>query len=245
MFAKFVLPVLVVAACPAASLASSPPDWQSFLAQQQLVMRHMVNSMSETRSARAISVNYTLCFNWYGSDQSNIFKTYNVEYDNCEYEATQSKLTLSEQNAKERDDLVNRGQSMCDTLSACEQIDDGLKFYSCYNNASSNNTQELFEISAASESVLRVLNIEYQRVENDLTNCTAVARVAYISNLSASANNLEKCLQGNWVPTTEESSTGAPSTTTTEAAETTVDPVTENFPEEDVYRRKRNIMGRQ
>nr|XP_014102834.2 uncharacterized protein LOC106627292 [Bactrocera oleae] len=194
MVAKSLL-LLLLATIVSSGLAQSPVDWQPLLDQQNLVLRQVVQTLQLTRSGAG---NTDACFDWYLDNQTAINEVYYKEYNLCVSAATAAKELLSQQSALERQDLLDDGQSLCSSMSACESFTDGLQFFQCYEEASSNNI--LFNISVTSNGIAERLTISYQAINDTQRVCTTEARVKNINDLTTSRLYLNNCLIGQWSP---------------------------------------------
>uniref|UniRef100_A0A0A1WE78 Hepatocyte nuclear factor 1-alpha n=1 Tax=Zeugodacus cucurbitae TaxID=28588 RepID=A0A0A1WE78_ZEUCU len=200
MAAKSLLSLLVATIAISSVLAQTPMDWQPLLEQQNLVLRQVVQTLHLTRGGPVGPEETDACFDWYLNNQTLINEAYYKEYNGCRDRATAAKKLLSAQSALERQDLLNDGHALCSDLSACEYVDDGLRFFQCYSKASSGNSANLLNITVTSERIADKLTISYQAINDTERVCTTEARVKNVNELAVSRTYLNECLNGDWSP---------------------------------------------
>ncbi|XP_020803343.1 uncharacterized protein LOC110180062 [Drosophila serrata] len=207
---------LLLATSAFALMPKHPADLANMLTRQQFAMRHMMAAPEPRDDA---SVNN--CFNNYLTEQTNVIMNYNKEYTGCLNTADEDRNKLTQESASEREDLIERTNNMCTSLTACDTLRDGLDFFECYRDASTDSYKTMFTLNSDSNLDFNRINAQYSVIETALTTCVDEARVTYAHDMDSCDESLTVCLNGGEVPT------DAPNTAV---------PTTERAPEEDLDR---------
>nr|XP_036669463.1 mucin-5AC [Drosophila suzukii] len=203
----------------AALVPTHPADLVSMLARQQFAVR----SMMAAPEARDESTLINDCFSHYMEDQTNVIISYNQQYTGCLRTAQSGRDELTQESASERQALLDRTNNMCTSLTKCDEKVDGLEFFDCYRNASSDSYRVMFTLNSDSSLDYNRISARYQVIETDLTDCVDTARVKYAHDMDSCDESLTVCLNGNAdADTTPAAPTTTPAApTTTPAAPTT------------------------
>ncbi|KAH8266280.1 hypothetical protein KR038_006121, partial [Drosophila bunnanda] len=221
---------LLLATSGFALMPKHPADLVTMLTRQQFAMRHMMAAPEPRDDA---SVND--CFNSYLTQQTNVIMNYNKEYTGCLNTADEDRDKLTQESASERQDLIDRTNNMCTSLTACDTLRDGLDFFECYRDASTDSYKTMFTLNSDSNLDFNRINAQYSVIETALTTCVDEARVTYAHDMDTCDESLTVCLNGGVAPTdapasttpaptTAASTTGAPVVTTEEPASTPEEP---------------------
>ncbi|XP_043644801.1 proteoglycan 4 [Drosophila teissieri] len=211
---------LLLATSGYALVPKHPADLVSMLARQQFAVRTLMAAPEPRDESTLIND----CFNHYLEDQTNVIMGYNLQYTGCLRSAQTGRDELTKESASERQALLDRTNSMCYSLTQCDTLVDGLEFFDCYRNASSDSYKVMFTLNSDSSLDFNRISAKYQVIETDLTACVDAARLDYAHDMDSCDENLTVCLKGGETePTTTPE---APVTTTTPVA-----PVTTTTPE--------------
>uniref|UniRef100_A0A6P4FL09 Mucin-5AC n=1 Tax=Drosophila rhopaloa TaxID=1041015 RepID=A0A6P4FL09_DRORH len=214
---------LLLATSGFALVPKHPADLASMLSRQQFAVR----SLMAAPEARDDSNLVADCFNHYLDDQTNVIMGYNQQYTGCLRTAQTGRDELTSQSASEREALLYRTNNMCSSLTKCDDFADGLAFFDCYRNASSDSYKVMFTLNSDSSLDYNSISAKYTVIETDLTACVDLARVDYAHDMDTCDENLTTCLNGGEVQSTSAPSTTAPTTAApTAAAPTTAAPTT-------------------
>ncbi|XP_041447769.1 cell wall protein RTB1 isoform X2 [Drosophila obscura] len=206
---KFALALcLLLAASCSAMLPKHPADLASMLSHQQFAMSRMISTF-DTRADDSLLVND--CFNSYLDDQREVIVNYNQRYNGCINTAQASRDIVTAESASERQNLQDRTNAMCTGLTSCDELVDGLKFFECYRDSSSDSYKTTFTLNSDSNLDFNRISASYSVIETDLTDCVDTARVDYAHDMDTCDEQLTVCLAGGVVPT-DAPVTNAPST---------------------------------
>ncbi|XP_017124398.2 salivary glue protein Sgs-3 [Drosophila elegans] len=198
-------------------------DLISMLTRQQFAVR----TLMAAPEARDESTLISDCFNHYLEEQTNVIMGYNQQYTGCLRTAQMGRDELTNESASEREALLDRTNSMCSSLTKCDELVDGLKFFDCYRNASSDSYKVMFTLNSDSSLDFNRISAKYSVIETDLTACVDMARVDYAHDMDSCDESLTVCLNGGESPSTAAPTTAAPTTAApTTAAPTTAAPTT-------------------
>ncbi|KAH8331460.1 hypothetical protein KR074_004028 [Drosophila pseudoananassae] len=212
---------LILASSCLALVPKHPADLAAMVARQQFAVRSMMAAPSVGDNSQLAND----CFNNYLSDQTNVVMGYNKQYTGCLSDADQARSDLTEESASERNDLLERTNRMCTDLTACEANSDGLDFFDCYRDASTNSYKTMFTLNSDSNLDFNRVNAAYAQVETVLTACVDEARLDYAHQMDSCDANLTVCLNGGVAPTEAPTETSAaPAETSAAPAETSAAP---------------------
>lgn len=127
---SFALCLLLAAGC-SAHMSFKDLALQPFVGLQEKAMRSLISAHAASDDPNVINE----CFGQYIADQQNTLANYNKVYSTCVSTAQVAKDKVTAESDAQRKDLLKRSDNMCNTLSSCEKLDDGLKFFDCYRNA--------------------------------------------------------------------------------------------------------------
>ncbi|XP_033153450.1 threonine-rich protein [Drosophila mauritiana] len=215
---------LLLATSGFALVPKHPADLVSMLAHQQFAVRTLMGAPEARDESNLVND----CFNHYMEDQTNVILSYNLQYTGCLRTAQTGREELTKESASEREALLDRTNKMCSSLTQCDTYVDGLDFFDCYRNASSDSYKVMFTLNSDSSLDFNRISAKYQVIETDLTDCVDSARVDYAHDMDACDENLTLCLKGGETspqPTVPTTTSGAPSTTTTTEAPVSTTPV--------------------
>ncbi|KAI8039799.1 hypothetical protein M5D96_007223, partial [Drosophila gunungcola] len=159
-------------------------DLISMLTRQQFAVR----ALMAAPEARDDSTLISDCFNHYLEEQTN--------YTGCLRTAQMGRDELTNESASEREALLDRTNSMCSRLTQCDELVDGLKFFDCYRNASSDSYKVMFTLNSDSSLDFNRISAKYSVIETDLTACVDMARVDYAHDMDSCDESLTVCLNG-------------------------------------------------
>ncbi|KAH8290257.1 hypothetical protein KR054_001451 [Drosophila jambulina] len=216
---------LLLATSGFALMPKHPADLVTMLTRQQFAMRQMMAAPEPRDDA---SVND--CFNNYLTQQTNVIMNYNKEYTGCLNTAEEDRQKLTQESASEREDLIQRTNNMCTSLTACDTLRDGLDFFQCYRDASTDSYKTMFTLNSDSNLDYNRISASYSVIETALTTCVDEARVTYAHDMDTCDESLTVCLNGGAAPTDAPVSTTPPAPTSTPAPTTTAAPVTTEAP---------------
>ncbi|KAH8277745.1 hypothetical protein KR018_004649, partial [Drosophila ironensis] len=188
----FALCLLLASSC-LALLPKHPADLATMLARQQFAVR----SMMSVPQGRDDSSLVNDCFNQYLDEQTNAIVSYNKQYTGCLVTAEESRIQITDESASERQALLDRTNNMCNSLTACDQRRDGLDFFDCYSNASTDSYKVMFTLNSDSSQDYNRINAAYAQVETVLTACVDDARVDYAHKMDTCDENLTICLNAD------------------------------------------------
>ncbi|EDW91701.2 LOW QUALITY PROTEIN: uncharacterized protein Dyak_GE13941 [Drosophila yakuba] len=211
---------LLMATSGFAMVPKHPADLVSMLARQQFAVR----TLMAAPEARDESTLINDCFNHYLEDQTNVIMGYNLQYTGCLRSAQSGRDELTKESASERQALLERTNSMCYSLTQCDTLVDGLEFFDCYRNASSDSYKVMFTLNSDSSLDFNRISAKYQVIETDLTACVDEARLDYAHDMDSCDENLTICLKGGETEPTTTTPAAPETTTTTEAPVTTTSP---------------------
>ncbi|KAH8253753.1 hypothetical protein KR032_006765 [Drosophila birchii] len=214
---------LLLATSGFALMPKHPADLATMLTRQQFAMRQMM-AAPEPRADTSVND----CFNTYLTQQTDVIMSYNKEYTGCINTADEDRDKLTQASASEREDLINRTNNMCTSLTACDTLRDGLDFFECYRDASSDSYKTMFTLNSDSNLDYNHISASYSVIETALTTCVDEARVTYAHDMDTCDESLTVCLNGGVAPTDAPVSTTPVPTTAvpTTAAPTTAAPTT-------------------
>nr|AAL89901.1 RE37683p [Drosophila melanogaster] len=214
---------LLLATSGFALVPKHPADLVSMLARQQFAVR----TLMAAPEARDDSTLINDCFNHYLEDQTNVIMGYNLQYTGCLRTAQSGRDELTKESASEREALLDRTNKMCSSLTECDTLVDGLEFFDCYRNASSDSYKVMFTLNSDSSLDFNRISAKYQVIETDLTDCVDSARLDYAHDMDACDENLTLCLKGGETspePTVPTTTSGTPVTVTTPEAPVSTTP---------------------
>ncbi|EDW48393.1 GM19932 [Drosophila sechellia] len=213
---------LLLATSGFALVPKHPADLVSMLARQQFAVRTLMGAPEVRDESNLVND----CFTHYMEDQTNVIMRYNLQYTGCLRTAQTGRDELTKESASEREALLDRTNQMCSSLTQCDTLVDGLHFFDCYRNASSDSYKVMFTLNSDSSLDFNRISAKYQVIETDLTDCVDSARLDYAHDMDACDENLTMCLKGGETSPQPTVSTTpvAPSTTTTTDAPVSTTP---------------------
>ncbi|XP_017049866.1 cold shock-induced protein TIR1 [Drosophila ficusphila] len=185
-----------------------PADLFNMLARQQFAVRTLMATPQARDNADLVDD----CFNHYVEDQTNVVMGYNVRYTGCVRTRNDGRTALTQESASERESLLDRTNAMCFNLNSCDEKVDGLEFFQCYRDASSDSYKTMFTLNSDSSLDYTRISAKYSVIETDYTACVDEARADYAHDMDVCDETLNVCLKGGEVTTTVPPSTEAPST---------------------------------
>ncbi|XP_043866672.1 LOW QUALITY PROTEIN: uncharacterized protein LOC122757689 [Drosophila mojavensis] len=208
---------LVLAAGCNAFYSTQDVDFQPFLTRQQNAMRFLISAHAVNTHADLVNT----CFDEYLYNQQNAMFNYNKFYTGCVNTAESEKNDLTAESAAIRQDLLSRSDNMCGVLSSCDKYVDGLEFFDCYRNASTDSYKIMFTLNSDANIQFNTISAKYDIINFDLKTCVDTARLDYARELEKCDADFNACLNGG----AESSTTEAPIVTTEAPVVTTEAPV--------------------
>jgi len=153
------------------------------------------------------------CLEYSQQDFIAITNKFEADYAECSNAADKALAKLDAESQETRNGLIGQGNEACSNLKECESIQQGNKFFECYNSAALQSSRSLNTVSA--EARIAGLNYDKQKIDIDSTCniCVDACEVEYERNIDRTSDLLKDCLQGNgWPSSTPQPSTPEPST---------------------------------